>query len=263
VNGAQGGDGVYYDDYDSEEQRQKRQYRRQVIAEWKAEAKAIQSADPSRRMLMREAKREALAILEDAARTLEQFRAAMVIWDKAGIVEDWRVAKHEELTLNEMEDYELPDRDRVIPAPLNHIWWRQLLGGNFIDVIFDCPHEIHELTKSCPVYDYTSRLDEDHQEILYYWVIRQWSPQRIAVLRGQTDRNIRKVYKTMIDDIRMKMYTRLYPRYKFKEPLTFAQKEFCRTYPEQLDEGQREKILRRIGEEERRERTSSGGQNCE
>ena len=116
------------------------------------------------------------------------------------------------------------------------MWWRKLLAGDFIDVIFDCPREIYELTSSRPVYDFTRVLDENHKEILYYWSIRQWSPQRIAAMRGQTDRNIRKVYNKMIEDIRRKMYERLRPRYDAKEPLTLAQKEFVKQYRHQLDE---------------------------
>ena len=242
---------------DAEEKRRERQYRRKVKEEWLVEAKAIQTAEPSRRMLMREAKRESLAIIEDAARTPEQFREVLARWDDALIVEEWRVAKHEELTLDNMRDYELPDSERIIPQPFDHIWWRQLLGGNFIDVIHECPHEIHELTTSRPVFDFMRELDEDHREILYYRAIRYWTPQQIAVLRGQTDRNIRKVYNNMIDDIRMKMYIRLHPRYAAKAPLTFMQKEFCRTYLDQLDEIQKGKVLRKLGENERRRRKES------
>jgi hypothetical protein len=79
------------------------------------------------------------------------------------------------------------------------------------------------MTASHPVFDITDELDEKHKEILYYWAIRLWKPKEIADLRGQTDRNIRKVYNKMIEDIRYKMFERLYPRYKKHEPLTLAQ----------------------------------------
>lgn len=242
-------------DYDSEEKRRERQHRRKVISDWKAAAITIQDSDPTKRMLMREAKAESLARIEDAARTESDFENVNRIWDDMEIVERWRLAKREELGLSNMQDYELPERDTVIPPPLDHVWWRQLLGGNFIDVIFDCPHEIHELTASRPVYDFTKGLGEDHKEILYFRVIRQWTPQQIAAFRNQTDRNIRKVYNNMMDDICKKMYMRLYPRYAAGESLTLTQREFCETYLKQLDEVQKGKITRKI-EEDRRSRKS-------
>ena len=106
---------MYYDDNESEEERLERQHRRKIIEDWKKEEKAIRDADPSKRMLMREAKRESLARVEDAARTPEQFQAVMTIWDNAGIVEKWRIDKQEKLTINDMQDYELPKQDTVIP----------------------------------------------------------------------------------------------------------------------------------------------------
>lgn len=245
-------------DYDSEEKRRERQHRRKLIADWRASARAIQAADPSKKMLLREAKRESLARIEDAARTEADFEDVLRLWDDREIVEIWRLDKHEELGLSNMRDYELPERDTVIPPPIKHVWWRQLLGGSFLDVIHDCPHEIHELTTSRPVYDFTKELDENHKEILYYWVIRQWTPQQIAAFRGQTDRNIRKVYNNMIEGIRKKMYIRLEPRYSAKKPLTFTQQEFCRTYWEQLDEAQRAKLTRKLEKEERRRRKAEG-----
>jgi hypothetical protein len=55
------------------------------------------------------------------------------------------------------------------------------------------------------VYELTATLDERQKEILYYLAIRQWTPQRLAKMRGQTDRNIRKVYAKMIADVQYKL----------------------------------------------------------
>jgi hypothetical protein len=95
-------------------------------------------------------------------------------------------------------------------------------------------------------------LDGKHRELLYYRAIRQWTPQRIAAFLGKTDRNVRKVYNTMIGNIRRKMYMRLYPRYIAGKPLTSAQKEFFASYEEQLDDVQKSKIMRTIEEQKRR-----------
>ena len=235
----------------TEDELRERQRRRKLKKEWYAEARSIRDAAPNKRMLLREAKQVALTRIEDAARTQAQFEDLNRMWDDREIVEKWRIAKHEHLILGAMKHYELPDSGRVIPVPFAHVWWRQLLSGDFIGFIHDCPHELHEQTTSRPVFDFISELDEDQMEILYYRAIRQWTPQQIAALRGQTDRNIRKVYANMIADIRKKMYFRLRPRYVAKLPLTFAQKEFCKNYLETLDDVEKAKIKRIIEDEER------------
>ena len=237
---------MYYDDYESEEKRQKRQHRRKVVADWKASAKAIREAEPHKKMLLREAKRESLARIEDAARTVEDFEKLLILWDNTEIVRYYLIDKREVANLDGMEDYELPEYDRVVPQPLDHVWWRKLMAGDFDDYIHDCPHEIHELTSSRPVHILTKALDDDHKEILYYWAIRQWSPQRIAAFRGQTDRNIRKVYNKMIEDIRMDLYIRLIGRYEAEAPLTPAQKHLCEYFTEQLDDKQRARLRKKM-----------------
>ena len=93
-------------------------------------------------------------------------------------------------------------------------------------MILDCPHEVHELTSSTPVYDIVKPLEEKQKEILYYLTIRLWTPQRLAAMRGQTDRNTRKVCTKMIGDIQDKLYERLYPRYEHYWNLTTSQTVF-------------------------------------
>jgi hypothetical protein len=232
---------------------ERRKHRRRIIADWKASAKAIRdSANSSNiNMLLRESRYVALSIIEDAARTEKDFNNVLAIWDEEEKIEGWRLDKHTEKYKTDLIDYELSDWGNIIPKPFDHVYWRQLLSGNFLDYIHDCPHEIHEMTSSRPVYDFTVSLDEDKKELLYYRAIRYWTPQRIAAMRDQTDRNIRKVYNNLIENIRQKMYIRLYPRYITKEPLTFEQREFVKHYFDRLDDVQKAKLTRIIEDEKR------------
>ena len=220
-----GGETVIQND---EKGRQVRQHRRQIIGDWKDTAKSLQaaSAEQGTKLIQREARREAIAIIEDAARTQAEFENVLVIWDKVESIERDRVSKQESAILDSLVEYELPERETIIPAPFAHVWWRQLLRGDFLDFIHDCPLEIHELTSSCPVHDLTSVLDGEHKEIYYYRAIRQWKPKQIAALRGQTDRNVRKVYNKMIEDLRYELFYFLYWRYKMHLPITTTQKKF-------------------------------------
>ena len=208
-----------------EEKRQEREDRRRVVDFWKNSAQAIRDGTG---ILMRESRAVALANIEDAARTKDDFKKVSIIWDERDRIEKWRVDKQEEPSADPKA---VKERFGVIiPQPIGHQYWRELLSGNFLDVIHDCPHELHELTAGRPIYDLTKELDENRKEILYYWAIRLWTPQKIAAYRGQTDRNIRKVYNKMIDEMRGKLYKRLCLRYKAGEPLTHRQREFVESY---------------------------------
>lgn len=202
----------------------------------------MQVETPARKQLVRDAKREALRRMEDAARTAEDFERVLEQWNhldtnKRRRWNRWEVGRpnvemlHWDKTDANDEKGEMKDGlDTVIPPPLGHAWWRQLLRGDFLDLIHDCPHEMHELTTSRPVFDLLQTLNENQKEVLYYWAIRQETPQQIAKRRKQTDRNILKVYATLIQRLRRKLYERLRPRYCEGLPLTSAQQQFMEDY---------------------------------
>ena len=247
-----GGDGVTTTEELKKWQERKR--RREIIADWKAYAKSIQAAGPTKRILMRDSRQIAISRIEDTARTQEDFDKLLILWKEREIIEEWRVTKQETRSTSVMLDYELPDSETIIPPPFKDIWWRQLLRGDFLDTLNDCPFHMEDFTTSRPVRDFVGELSDDQREILFYRAIRQWSPQKIAKIRKQTDNNIRKVYKNMIADMRKKMYIRLRPRYIEEKPLTKRQKEFCANYWEQLDELNKAKLMRKFEEEERRKK---------
>ena len=190
-----------------------------------------------RKQLKRDVKREELTRIEEAARTEKDFEELNTEWDR------WdsnrrRRERRRELKLGSLfeEIVGVGDSGAVIPQPLDHRYWRQMMQGNFIDVIFDCPYDIHELISSRNISELVEALNDNQKEVLYFRAVRQWSPQKIAAVRGQTDRNIRKVYDTLIKALRRKLYKRLLPRYEKKLPLTPAQQEFMSTYKVKVKE---------------------------
>ena len=64
-------------------------------------------------------------------------------------------------------------------------------------------------------------------KILYYvFSLRQYSSTKIAAIRGQSDRNIRKVRNTMLKKIRKKLLAALAEKVQAQQPLTLLEKEF-------------------------------------
>ena len=145
----------------------------------------------------------------------------------------------EKYSTEKLVDWQLRD-ETPVTRPIDHVWWRQLMAGNFIDLIFDCPYELSELVSRKAIGGLLDDLDENRKEIMYYRVIRQWSPQKIAAFRGQTDRNIRKVFTATIDDMQRELYHWLWQNCSRGMPLTTSLRKFCRNYClEQMDNGKK------------------------
>jgi hypothetical protein len=197
-------------------------------------AKALQ--EQGKKLLKRDRVAMELLRYEESCRTEDEFWRLADMYDKldANAARRWRY--NERLHYDALVDWN-PGDVPVIPRPIDHAWWRSLLHGDFLDTIFDCPHELCELTSSNNIIELLDGLDENHKEIFYYRVIRQWSPQRLAAYREQTDRNIRKVYNKMIADFQAEMYARLCGRFERGKPLTFLQREFCAKYKTALADG--------------------------
>ena len=176
-------------------------------------------------VLKREADRIALIRQENAARTPYEFEKLVGTYDRLDENRERRERYHE---IGRPQSYIMSGYTdgKIIPAPFGYRYWKELLSGNFLDIIFDCPHEVQELTSNRHVYELVGNLNEGQKEVLYYWEIRGWTPQQIATYRGQTDRNILKIHSTMIKSLQYKLYKRLMPRFMSVEPLTRSQCRF-------------------------------------
>ncbi len=95
-----------------------------------------------------------------------------------------------------------------------------------IETIFYCPYEMHELVEDTDVSALLRQMKDDHKEVLFYMAVRRYSAAQIASIRGQTDRNIRKVRDTLLKGLRKKLRKQLAEREKQGLPLTTTQRVF-------------------------------------
>ena len=211
-----------------EDERKQRTLRREVVTEWEQSAKRIMSKNE--KMLMREARREALRRIENAARTEDDYYNVTIIWDRLNTLEDWRLEKRHTRYLSEWVNEPLAQSDTIIPTPFGLPWWRQLLAGDFIDTIFDYPDELWQLVHSKPVSQLLKKLTPNQQEIMYYLAIRQWTAQRLGIYRQQTDRNVRKVNQKMIENLQRDLFDYWYPLYLGFAPMSKRQVDFIEGY---------------------------------
>ncbi|MGI5919330.1 MAG: hypothetical protein ACOX8N_06690 [Christensenellales bacterium] len=179
--------------------------------------------------LKREIEREALVRMEDAARTEADFQNVTTVWDRLDANRERRERWHEIGRTQDILALGYSD-GKILPNPAGHVFWRQLMRGDFLDVIFDCPYELHELVEDMDISALLRGLSENHREILYFSAIRLYSSARLAAMRKQTDRNIRKTRFLMLKKIHEKLIPRLVQRADSGLPVTVSQLDFLREH---------------------------------
>ena len=216
----------------------------QLIEELEADAEehpfedGTDEEEPERKKLKRELRAEALARLEDSARTQREFENVIAWWDRLDANRERRERYHElsrsgdDLPL----EYGASVDELFFPDTLNGVMEKQLRKGDFLDVIFCCPYDIHELVTEEKLSQILLELNEEHKELLFLCAVRLFSSTRIARIRGQSDRNIRKVRGTMFKKIRKKLLAALTDKAE-KQQMTLLEKEFLRECGLTVDNG--------------------------
>ena len=183
---------------------------------------------PERKLLKRELRAQALKRLEDSARTLKDYENLVAWYDRLD-ANCQRKERYHELSRSGDDvplDYGASEDALCFPDTLNAVLTRQERKGDFIDTIFYCPYDIHELVTDADMSVILRELNEDHKFLLFLSALRQYSSTKIAAIRGQSDRNIRKVRNTMLKKIRKKLLAALTETVQAQQPLTLLEKEF-------------------------------------
>ena len=89
---------------------------------------------------------------------------------------------------------------------------------------------MHDLTDRDHLRQIVMNLKQDHKEILYFLGVRLHSSQQLALLRGQTERNIRKVRGTVQRKIHKKLFAALTELAKENGELTHQEQAFLKEY---------------------------------
>ena len=184
----------------------------EILAEIRAEEKEKQEtgAQKAKKKLVRDMKAEALLRMESAARNEKEFAAVQQVWDDRDESRERWERLHEVLQGDAPPETVIDYANAVVvPLWLNDPTFRQLQQGNILDYLFDCPYEMHDLTSRAYLRTIIEGTKEEHRELLFFLYLRLFSPQRVAALRGQSDRNIRKVRDVAIRKLRKKVYKAL------------------------------------------------------
>ena len=181
---------------------------------------------PETKRLKRELEREALARLENAARTTVDFQNVVSWWNRLDSNRERRERYHEvsRSGLDIPLDYGAALDGEIIPYDVNDVLIKQIRKGDYIDAIFHCPFEINELVTDGDLSKILNKLSDDHKEIIFNTIVRNMSTKALSEIREQSDRNIRKVRATALKKIHNALLKVLLNRKEKGYPLTMEEK---------------------------------------
>ena len=142
---------------------------------------------PERKLLKRELRAQALKRLEDSARTLRDYENLVAWYDRLDANRERRERYHELSRSGDDVplDYGASANELYFPDYLNHVLEKQIRKGDFLDAIFNCPYDIHELVTDDGLCIILRELNEDHKELLYLCAIGCSVPQRLPPSGGR------------------------------------------------------------------------------
>ena len=217
---------------------------RDYAAELEDEDEEDEAAPKSDKRLKREILAEALKRTEESARTLKDFQGVIAEWDRLDRNRERRERDHENLQGDVPLEFQAVPEPRIVPLWMNDPEYRQLCSGFFLDILFDCPYEMHELTADKFISNMVRDLSEEHKEVLYFLSLRLYSATKLAVLRGQSDRNIRKLRLTIHKKLQRAFYQHLQEKQEAGNSMTLREQEFFRVFGELLQTMGKNAVIR-------------------
>lgn len=216
------------------------------------ETEEEEAAPVSDKRLKREIRAESIRRLEEAARTEKDFWTVVEEWNKLDRNRERRERDHENLRGDVPLEYQVVPEPKLIPRWMNNPAYRQLMAGDFLDVLFDCPYEMHQLSADPFISGMIENLSEEHKEVLYFLSLRLYSTTRLAAIRGESDRNIRKLRKTIRKKLQRQMYDHLCG--KLEHSLTLRERQFLEEYSKIAKKQGKDAVIRRENKTKRRKK---------
>lgn len=196
-----------------------------------------------RKQLAREARREALARMEAAARTEEDFEAVVTEWNHLDENRERKERYHEMQRSEKTLEAGYTD-GMVFPVPFSHPAWQEAIRGDFLSVIFDSAEEMWQIIEDADIAPLVHGLTGKQKEVLFLSAVRLCSPQHIACYKDKTDRAIRKLLAAALRSIRDSLAPVIREQIEAGFPgMTLAKREFLEWYGTQkaaLDSGRGE-----------------------
>lgn len=189
-------------------------------------------------VVKREMLKTAITRIENAARTVGDFMDVAKKWDILERNEERRLRNHEVLRSDVPLEYGKAMDGTIFPAFFMEPKWKQLMRGSYIELIYDCPFEMDELTADIAISRLMRSLRDDHKEIFYWHFIRRLPCAEVGRIRGQTDRNIRKTRGVIVRNLQKELAAILKKREQAGYHLTLRQRACLERVEKDMLDGQ-------------------------
>ncbi len=199
-----------------------------------------------------------------AARKETDFDVVVAEMDRLDQNRMRRERYHEKLRGDVPLEFGAADGGNAFPRSLDTAIQHLLRSGNFLDLYYDCPYEMHQLTADRYISKIVEELKAEHKEVLYFLSLQLYTPVQLAKIRGQSDRNIRKIRDTYTRKLQRKLYDHL----SQKSNLSLREKEFLASFEASIEQaGKGNARVRRENKYPRRKKAAlviddnKGGEN--
>ena len=174
--------------------------------------------------------------MEQRARTEADFKRVCSEWDRLD-KNRRRRERYYEILKDEIypEGIELYG-GKIFPCELNTPIHKLILRGNFLDLFYSCPYEMHQLIGDPFLSQMVKNLSEEQKEVLYFLSLQLFSTTALAQVRNQSDRNIRKIRDTYTRKLQKQLYGHLLQKKAAGEILSNRELEFLSLYEAALKE---------------------------
>ena len=151
------------------------------------------------KVLKRDLRLEMLRRLEQAARTVTDFRNLNKWYDYLEELERHRICDHEVFRSGDDFPIEYGENENAgFPPPcLSNVIVRQLRKGDFLDAIYCKPDTVDQLVTTDYMIHFMRGIEPKYRYLFYWKVVENMSNADIAKMKGQTDRAVRESWKIL------------------------------------------------------------------
>ena len=203
--------------------------------------------------MTKQARLESLRRYENSARSVDDFQELATMYDDLDALRERRERRYEygksdyDLLYSESglkdrssstgglgtaNDYAYSNGE-VVPPPLCHPYWRELIRGDFINTIFDNADEIWQIFGDWQVGRLIKNLTIKQREALFLSAARLCSSEQIACYTDKTNRGVNKLIAAALEYIRKRLAELTRERIEAGLPVTYEKRRFLEWYDEQ------------------------------
>jgi DNA-directed RNA polymerase specialized sigma24 family protein len=191
--------------------------------------------------LKRDAKAVYLLRLEEAARTEIEFKDLVKMYNALDRNQERVIRRHEThcdddgTPIDEVDVY----GKRVVPPPLNHPYWRELINGDFIGDIFDNPAEMWQIMEDGQIAEpLRYALTEKQAQALFLNAVRLAKTENIACYTDKSGRAVRRLIADAKRRIRRMLARDVMADINAGRPTTLEKRQLIEEYAKLTEESE-------------------------